>query len=83
MLQKINFDCSFQSSLDQFSEETFDELEDGVNRYFVSKTLSFKGLILTFLLELMEVKKHIRCFMRSCSQKDKQSFRGYQYATKD
>ena len=30
MLQTVNFDRSFQSILDEFSEETFDELEDGV-----------------------------------------------------
>ena len=79
MLQTVNFDCSFQSSLDEFSEETFDGLEDGVNRYSVSKAFSVKDVVLTFLPELMAVKKNIRYFLRSCTQKHQH----YQYGIKD
>ena len=49
---------SNQSSLDKFSEETFDKLKEGANpEIIVTETLSLEDLVLTFLLELRELKK--------------------------
>ena len=48
MIPAVDFDPSLQSSSDEFSEETFDKL---------TETLSFDDLVLTFLLELRELKK--------------------------
>ena len=48
MIPAVDFDSSLQSSSDEFSEETFDKL---------TETLSFDDLVLTFLLELRELKK--------------------------
>ena len=79
----VDFNSILQSSLDEFSEETFDKFEQGVNPEIVTETLSFGDLVLTFLLELREFKNSIRCFIRVCSQKDQQSFRGYKYGTED
>ena len=47
MIPAVDFDSGLQSSLDEFSEETFDKLEDGANG----------DLVLTFLLELRDLKK--------------------------
>ena len=93
-IQVVEFDSSIQSSIDEFSEETFDKLEKGANPEIVTETLSFEDLVLTFLLELRELKKascvsckflarSISSFMRVCSQKYQLSFRGYQYGTED
>ena len=57
MVPAVDFDSSLQSSLDEFSEETFDKLEEGANPEIVTETLSFEDLVLTFLLELRELKK--------------------------
>ena len=57
MIPAVDFDISLQSSLDEFSEETFDKLEEGANPEIVTETLSFEDLVLTFLLELRELKK--------------------------
>ena len=57
MIPAVDFDSSLQSSLDEFSEETFDKLEEGANPEIVTETLSFEDLVLTFLLELRELKK--------------------------
>ena len=57
MIPAVDFDSSLQSSLDEFSEETFDKLEEGANLEIVTETLSFEDLVLTFLLELRELKK--------------------------
>ena len=93
-IQLVDFDSSIQSSIDEFSEETFDKLEKGANPEIVTETLSFEDLALTFLLELRELKKasgvsckflarSISSFMRVCSQKYQHSFRGYQHGTED
>ena len=55
--QTVDFDSNLQSSLDEFSEETFDELEEGADQQIATETLSFEDLVLTFLLELRELKK--------------------------
>ena len=58
MVPVVDFDSSLQSSLDEFSEETFDKLKEGANPEInVTETLSLEDLILTFLLELRELKK--------------------------
>ena len=57
MIPAVDFDIGLQSSLDEFSEETFDKLEEGANPEIVTETLSFEDLVLTFLLELRELKK--------------------------
>ena len=57
MIPAVDFDSSLQSSLDEFSGETFDKLEEGANSEIVTETLSFEDLVLTFLLELRELKK--------------------------
>ena len=57
MIPAAHFDSSFQSSLDEFSEETFDKLEERANPEIETETLSFEDLVLTFLLELKELKK--------------------------
>ena len=57
MTPAVDFDSSLQSSLDEFSEETFDKLEEGANPEIVTETLSFEDLVLIFLLELRELKK--------------------------
>ena len=57
MIPAVDFDTGLQSSLDEFSEETFDKLEEGANPEIVTETLSFEDLVLTFLLELRELKK--------------------------
>ena len=57
MVPAVDFDSSLQSSLDEFSEETFDKLEEEANPQTVTETLSFEDLLLTFLLELRELKK--------------------------
>ena len=44
MIPAVDFDSSLQSSLDQFSEETFDMLEEGSNPEIVTETLSFEDL---------------------------------------
>ena len=45
MIPVVDFDSGPQSSLDEFSEETFDKLEDGAKPEIVTETLSFKDLI--------------------------------------
>ena len=57
MIRAVDFDISLQSSLDEFSEETFDKLEEGANPEIANEILSFEDLVLTFLLELRELKK--------------------------
>ena len=57
MIPAVDFDISLQSSLDEFSEETFDKLEERANPEIETETLSFEDLVLTFLLELKELKK--------------------------
>ena len=57
MIWAIDFDISLQSSLDEFSEETFDKLEERANPEIANEILSFEDLVLTFLLELRELKK--------------------------
>ena len=57
MISSVDFESSLQCSLDEFSEEAFDNLEEGANPEIVTETLSFEDLVLTFLLELREVKK--------------------------
>ena len=57
MVPAVDFDSSLQSSLDEFSEETFDKLEEEANSQTVTETLSFEDILLTFLLELRELKK--------------------------
>ena len=57
MIPAVDFDYSLQGSLHEFSEETFDKLEEGFNTEIVTETLSFEDLVLTFLLELKELKK--------------------------
>ena len=57
MIPAVDFDSSLQSSLDEFSGETFDKLEEGANSEIVTETLGFEDLVLTFLLELRELKK--------------------------
>ena len=57
MVPAVDFDSSLQSSVDEFSEETFDKLEEEANPLTVTETLSFEDLLLTFLLELRELKK--------------------------
>ena len=52
----VDFNSILQSSLDEFSEETFDKFEQGLNPEIVTETLSFGDLVLTFLLELRELK---------------------------
>ena len=56
-IQAVDFDSSLQNSLNEFSEETFDELEVGADQEIVTETLSFEDLVLTFLLGLRELKK--------------------------
>ena len=78
MIPAIDFDSSLQSSLDEFSEETFEKLEEGANPDIVTEiAISFENLVLTFFLELD------RRFMQDFSQKHQQSFRGYQYKTEN
>ena len=57
MIPAVDFDTGLQSSLDEFSEETFDKLEEGANPEIANEILSFEDLVLTFLLELRELKK--------------------------
>ena len=58
MIQAVDFDSSLQSSLDEFSEETLDELEEGADQEIVTETLSLLWRSsLTFLLELRELIK--------------------------
>ena len=58
MIQAVEPNSSLQSSLDEFSEETFDKLKEGANpEIIVTETLSLEDLILTFILELRELKK--------------------------
>ena len=58
MIQAVDFDSSLQSSLDEFSEETLDELEEGADQEIVTETLSLLWRCsLTFLLELRELIK--------------------------
>ena len=58
MIPAIDFDSSLQSSLDEFSEETFEKLEEGANPEIVTEiALSFENLVSTFLLVLRELKK--------------------------
>ena len=57
MILAVDFDSSLQSTLDEFSRETFDKLEEGANSEIVTETLSFEDLVLTFLLDLRELKK--------------------------
>ena len=57
MIWAVDFDISLQSSLDEFSEETFDKLEERANPEIANEILSFEDLVLTFLLELRELKK--------------------------
>ena len=57
MIPAVDFDTGLQSSLDQFSEETFDKLEEGANPEIANEILSFEDLVLTFLLELRDLKK--------------------------
>ena len=44
MLQAAGFDSSLQRSLDEFSEETFDDLEGGANWEIVTEILAFNDL---------------------------------------
>ena len=60
MITAVDFDPSLLRSLDEFSEETFDELEEGADHEIVTETLSFEDLVLTFLPELRELKKAFR-----------------------
>ena len=53
----FGFDSSLESSVDEFSEETFDKLKEGADPEIVTEALSFKDLVLTFLLELRELRK--------------------------
>ena len=82
MIQAVDFDPSLQSSLDEFSEETFDELEEGADQEILTETLNFEDLVLTFLLELRQLKKAsgVSCefVTRSIS-----SLLGYKYGTED
>ena len=55
MIPAVGFDSSLHGSLDEFLEETFDELEEGANPEIVTETLTFEDLILGFLLELREL----------------------------
>ena len=57
MISAVDFKSRLQGSLDEFSEKAFDKLEKGANPEIVTKTLSFEDLVLTFLLELRELKK--------------------------
>ena len=57
MIPAVDFDTGLQSSLDEFSEETFDKLEERANPEIANEILSFEDLVLTFLLELRELKK--------------------------
>ena len=84
MIPAVDFDSSLQSSLDQFSEETFDMLEEGSNPEIVTETLSFEDLSsFNFSSRAKEVEKSIRRFMPVFSQKHQQSFRGFQYRTEN
>ena len=56
-IQAVDLDSSLQSSLDEFLEEAFDELEEGADQEIVTETPGFEDLVLTFLLELRELKK--------------------------
>ena len=58
----VDFHPSPQSSLDEYSDETFDELEEGTNREIVTDALSFEDLVLIFLLELRP--QSINCLVR-------------------
>ena len=40
-----------------FQKKTFDKLEEGANPEIVNETLSCEDLVLTFVLELRELKK--------------------------
>ena len=57
MIPAVDFDSNLHSSLDELSEETWDKLEEEPNPEIVTETLSFEDLVLTFLLELRELKK--------------------------
>ena len=57
MIPTVDFDSCLQSSLDEFSEETFNKLKEGANPEIVTETLNFEDLVLTFLLELRQLKK--------------------------
>ena len=57
MIPAVDFDTGLQSSLDEFSEETFDKFEEGANPEIANEILSFEDLVLTFLLELRDLKK--------------------------
>ena len=48
MIWAVDFDISLQSSLDEFSEETFDKLEERANPEIVTETLSFKDPVINF-----------------------------------
>ena len=58
MIPAVEPNSNLQSSLDKFSEETFDKLKEGANpEIIVTETLSLEDLVLTFLVELRELKK--------------------------
>ena len=48
MIRAVDFDISLQSSLDEFSEETFDKLEERANPEIVTETLSFQDPVINF-----------------------------------
>ena len=58
----VDFHPSPQSSLDEYSDETFDELEEGTDREIVTDALCFEDLVLIFLLELRP--QSINCLVR-------------------
>ena len=57
MIPAVDFDSSLQSSVNKFSEETFDKLEEEAKPETVTETLSFEDLLLTFFLKLRELKQ--------------------------
>ena len=56
MIPAVDFDSSLQSSVNKFSEETFDKLEEEAKPETATETLSFEDLLLTFFLKLRELK---------------------------
>ena len=48
MIPAVDFDISLQKSLDEFSEETFDKLEERANPEIVTETLSFEDPVFNF-----------------------------------
>ena len=76
MIQAVEPNSSLQSSLDEFSEETFDKLKEGANpEIIVTETLSLEDFNFNFSSRAKGVEESIWCFMRFCSQKHQQLFR--------